>query len=129
MTLEGDIVIVAGLVPVEFVPSLNVLGNTVILELPGTVSLCWGDLGMDTGIMVIFVGVFAGEMGTLFTGMLTFVGEPGRVASTVLPGDTMPCELMVTVFVGVKLAAACEMMLTAPETAAEVAAPLGKPDT
>lgn len=46
MTLEGDIVMVAGLakvfVPVEFeMPrSLNVLGTTVILELPDTASLC-----------------------------------------------------------------------------------------
>ena len=60
MTLEGDIVIVAGLakvlVPVEFVmpSSLNVLGTTVILvEPPDTARLCWGEFGMDMGIMVV----------------------------------------------------------------------------
>lgn len=84
---------------------------------------------MDTGIMVILVGVFAGEIGTLFTGMLTLVGEPGSVAMTVLPGETMPCELIVTVFVGVRLPMLWEMMLTAPDTGVEVAALLGKPVT
>lgn len=96
MTFEGDMVMVAGFVTVlemvEFVltSSVNVLGTTVIPEPPETASLCWGDFGMDTGIMVILVGVFAGEMGILFTGMLTFVGEPGKEAITVLIGDTMP---------------------------------------
>ena len=84
---------------------------------------------MDTGIMVILVGVFAGEIGTLFTGMLTLVGEPGSVAMTVLPGETIPCELIVTVFVGVRLPMLWEMMLTAPDTGVEVAALLGKPVT
>ena len=133
MTLEGDIVIVAGLAtvltPVEFalVRSLNVLGTTVILEPPDTASLCWGDFGIDTGIMVILVGVFAGEMGILFTGMLTLVGEAGNVAITAFPGDTMPWELMVTVLVGDILPMPCEMMLTAPETVVVVAALLDKP--
>lgn len=135
MTFEGDIVMVAGLakvvVPEEFVMprSLNVLGTTVILELPDTASLCCGDFGMGTGIMVILVGVLAGEIGTLFTGMLTLVGEPGNVAMTVLPGETMPCELIVTVFVGVRLPILCDMMLTAPDIGVEVAALLGNPVT
>lgn len=68
-----------------------VLGTTVIPEVPvDTPSLCCGDFAIDTGIIVIFVGVFAGVMAILFTGIFTFVGEPGSVAITALPGDTIP---------------------------------------
>lgn len=131
ITLDGDIVMVAGLpttVPVWLIPTpsqLNVLGTTVILgPAPVNASLVCpanGDLGRDMGIIVIFVGVFAGETATLLqlTGMLTLVGEPGNVAMTVLPGDdTMPCELIVTVFVGDVeakfLTRVCDILLPSP---------------
>lgn len=108
MTFEGDMVIVAGfdvvvvVVVFELARSVSVRVTTVIFGPPeDTANLCCGDLAKETGIIVILVGVLTGEIGTLFTGMFTLAVEPGNVVITVLPGETMPCEEIVTVFVGV----------------------------
>jgi hypothetical protein len=132
MTFEGDMVMVAGL-PGCAMSVLTGRGTTVMLgpDPPDTNSLCcWplatGDLGTETGIMVIFAGVLAGEMATLpLMGMFSFEGDPGMVAKTVLPGEPIiPCEFMVTVFVGEAPVKLLDTKLTSPPPAL-----LGRPVT
>lgn len=96
-------VIVVGLSSVEALvtvivctePPVNDLGNIETATVAG--AILWGDFVTGTGIIVILVGVFAGDIGNLEMGIL--VGVPG--SRSCLLGDTIPCWDMVIVLVGV----------------------------
>ena len=101
MTLEGDIVIVAGLVDEaevnEVLPDWALA--TIVNTCPVEVTIRCGDLLIDdTGIMVILVGVFTGER-AIFCPDMNFVGEPGK-AVIYFVGDCSSEGLIVIVFVG-----------------------------
>lgn len=108
INFDGETVMVAGLempavelfmVSMDLSVVLIVRGTTVTIEEVET-ARC-GDLAIDTGIMVILVGVLAGDIGNLVICKPDLVGVPGIVAMTALPADRIVWGDMVIVFVGV----------------------------
>ena len=81
MTFDGDMVIVAGLDDDDdtvLVPDKVRATIVTILAPPGAGAIRCGDFANDTGIIVIFVGVFMGESAILLIECPDFVGVTGK---------------------------------------------------